>query len=134
MEPRNRRRAADVVAPRVLRTGPNRIANESALNANAIENEIEIEGEIEIGWRLTCETWGQGYAREAAAATLAWAWSNLDAPSIAAITVPANRRSWGLMERLGMRRVVDGDFDHPDLAEGDPLRRHLTYRIQRPRP
>lgn len=45
MEPRNRRRAADVVAPRVLRTGPNRIANESALNANAIENEIEIETE-----------------------------------------------------------------------------------------
>ena len=36
------------------------------------------------------------------------------------------------MERIGMRRVVVGDFDHPDLAEGDPLRPHILYRIDRP--
>ena len=33
-----------------------------------------------------------------------------------AITVPANPRSWGLMERIGMTRLAEGDFDHPDLA------------------
>jgi RimJ/RimL family protein N-acetyltransferase len=91
-----------------------------------------IEGEIEIGWRLAREAWGHGYALEAAQASLGWGWSNLDVPSIVAITVPANRRSWGLMERLGMVRVPDGDFDHPDLAEDEPLRRHITYRIARP--
>lgn len=91
-----------------------------------------IEGEVEIGWRLACAYWGQGLAREAAEASLAWGWANLDVPAITAITTPANVRSWGLMERLGMVRHRDEDFDHPDLAPGDPLRRHILYRVARP--
>ncbi|MGY2735740.1 GNAT family N-acetyltransferase [Sphingomonas sp. UYP23] len=91
-----------------------------------------LEGETEIAWRLARDAWGQGYAREAAEASLAWGWANLDVPRITAITVPANTRSWGLMERIGMTRVSDGDFDHPDLAAGHPLRRHILYRIDRP--
>ncbi|WP_298673547.1 GNAT family N-acetyltransferase [uncultured Sphingomonas sp.] len=88
----------------------------------------------EIGWRLARAGWGQGYAREAAQASLDRAWATTDWPAIAAITVPANERSWGLMIRLGMVRDPQGDFDHPSLAVGDPLRRHLTYRISRPTP
>ena len=84
-----------------------------------------IDGEVEIGWRLACEAWGRGYAREAAQASMDWAWRNLDAPGIVAITVPANARSWGLMERLGMGRVQHRDFDHPDLPDGGPLRYHI---------
>lgn len=91
-----------------------------------------IEGQVEIGWRLAREAWGKGYAYEAARASLAWGWANLDVPSIAAITVPANVRSWGLMERLGMTRCPDEDFDHPDLVPGDPLRAHILYRIACP--
>ena len=30
-----------------------------------------------------------------------------------------------------MQRDPAGDFDHPRLAEGDPLRRHVLYRIGR---
>lgn len=90
------------------------------------------EGELEIGWGLSSQHWHQGYAREAAAATLAWAWANTDRPRVVAITSPGNRASWGLMERLGMTRLVDGDFDHPALAPGDPLRAHLSYAIERP--
>lgn len=90
-----------------------------------------IEGLPEIGWRLGSRYWRQGYAREAATACLEWAWSSRDWPAVHAITVPANHASWGLMERLGMRRVEDGDFDHPDLPEGNPLRRHIRYRIDR---
>jgi RimJ/RimL family protein N-acetyltransferase len=89
-----------------------------------------IEGEVEIGWRLAVEHWGQGYAAEAARASLAWGWEHLDVPGIAAITVEQNARSWGLMERLGMRRALDADFDHP--AAIPELRRHRTYRIARP--
>lgn len=92
-----------------------------------------VAGGIEIGWRLAHHAWGQGYAREAATATLAWSWDHLDVPGIAAITVADNVRSWGLMERLGMRRCHDEDFDHPGLADDDPLRRHILYRIDRPR-
>ena len=92
-----------------------------------------VEGELEIGWRLVHDAWGQGYAREAAEASLAWAWTHTVRAKIVAITTPGNVRSWGLMKRIGMTRVADGDFDHPALAEGDPLRRHLTYTIERPR-
>ncbi len=90
-----------------------------------------IADDPEIGWRLARGGWGQGYAKEAAEASLAWGWANIDAPRVAAITVPANERSWGLMIRLGMTRVADGDFDHPAVSEGDPLRRHITYEIAR---
>ncbi|MEI6640618.1 MAG: GNAT family N-acetyltransferase [Novosphingobium sp.] len=89
--------------------------------------------EHEIGWRLAHHAWAQGYAREAADASLDWAWASLPVSSIMAITNLANTRSWGLMERLGMVRHSDEDFDHPDLAKGDPLRPHILYRIQRPR-
>jgi len=91
-----------------------------------------IENMVEIGWRFGRDYWGQGYAREAAQAKLDWAWANLDATPIAAITVPANDASWGLMERLGMRRIGSLDFDHPQVADGSPLKRHITYFIDRP--
>lgn len=98
----------------------------------APENIPGIENAIEIGWRLRRSSWGQGYAREAAEAALAWGWSNLAANRIVAITTPANRRSQGLMLRLGMVHRPDLDFDHPKLAIGDPLRPHVTYEIFRP--
>ena len=91
-----------------------------------------LAGETEIGWRLRRDAWGQGFAREAAEASLAWGWANLDVPTMTAITVPANMRSWGLMERIGMRRRHDEDFDHPNVPEGSPLKRHIRYRIARP--
>jgi len=34
------------------------------------------------------------------------------------------------MEKIGMSYV--SDFDHPQLAEGHPLRRHVLYRILNP--
>jgi RimJ/RimL family protein N-acetyltransferase len=91
-----------------------------------------IAGLPEIGWRLARAAWGHGFAREAAAACLARAWRR-GVTHVHAITVPANERSWGLMIRLGMRRVEGGDFDHPALAAGDPLRRHIHYAIDCPK-
>ena len=35
------------------------------------------------------------------------------------------------MEKLGMHLDPAGDFDHPNLAEGNPLRRHVLYRLHR---
>ncbi|MCW3838010.1 GNAT family N-acetyltransferase [Sphingomonas canadensis] len=91
-----------------------------------------IEQDMEIGWRLRYEVWGRGYAREAAQASLRWAWDNTGTASVAAITTPGNKRSWGLMERLNMDRAHGQDFDHPDVPDGSPLKRHITYRILRP--
>ena len=91
-----------------------------------------VPDEWEVGWRLRRDAWGQGYAREAAAASIDWAWANTPAARVAAWTVPANTASWGLMRRLGMVHRPELDFDHPAFAPGHPLCRHIVYTIDRP--
>ena len=86
----------------------------------------------EIGWRIAEAHWGKGYAREAAAASIAWGWAHLDAPAIGAWTTIANDRSWGLMERLGMRRRPDLDFHLRAHAPDDPVGAMIVYILERP--
>jgi RimJ/RimL family protein N-acetyltransferase len=87
---------------------------------------------LEIGWRLAAEYWHQGYATEAARAALAFAFGTLDAAEVLSFTVPHNVRSRRVMEKLGMTHAPAEDFDHPLVAVGHPLRRHVLYRIKRP--
>jgi RimJ/RimL family protein N-acetyltransferase len=42
-----------------------------------------------------------------------------------------NVRSVRVMERLGMVRDRDGDFEHPKLPEGHALGHHVLYRMDR---
>lgn len=84
---------------------------------------------VEIGWRIARAHWGQGYVTEAAEAEFDFGFDVLKEAQIYSFTVAANTRSWRVMERLGMTRVAGGDFDHPRVAEGSPLRRHVLYRI-----
>jgi RimJ/RimL family protein N-acetyltransferase len=86
----------------------------------------------EIGWRLAFDAWGRGYATEGAAAVLRLAFERLDLPEVVALTASTNRRSRAVMERLGMTHDPADDFDHPRLAQGDRLRRHVLYRTTRP--
>ncbi|MDF0487169.1 GNAT family N-acetyltransferase [Sphingomonas sp. H39-1-10] len=88
-----------------------------------------IAGEVEVGWMLAAAHWRQGFAREAAEASLAWGWANSAAPRIVAITAAQNAASRALMERLGMVRL--GGFDHPNFAVDDPLRETVSYAIER---
>jgi ribosomal-protein-alanine N-acetyltransferase len=88
---------------------------------------------VEIGWRLASAYWGQGYATEGAKAALDFGFTRLGLREIVSFTVPANRRSWRVMQRIGMTHDAADDFDHPRLAEGDPLRRHVLHRISRRR-
>lgn len=83
----------------------------------------EILGAPEIGWRLRPDAWGQGYAREAAVATLDLGFGRFAMDRIAAITLSHNIRSWGLMRRLGMTARPDLDFDMPVYGP------HVTYVI-----
>jgi ribosomal-protein-alanine N-acetyltransferase len=86
---------------------------------------------VEIGWRLAKEHWGCGYASEAAAASLRFAFENLRLQQIIAFTVPLNKRSIRVMERIGMSRDLAGDFEHPKLPPGHPFRPHVLYRVNR---
>ena len=87
----------------------------------------------EIGWRLARDCWGAGFASEAARGVAAWSFTNLPDDDLWAITWEGNMRSRAVMERLGMAYRPGLDFDHPKLAEGDPLRRHVTYSMARTR-
>jgi RimJ/RimL family protein N-acetyltransferase len=84
---------------------------------------------VEIGWRLAKPHWGLGYASEAAAAALRFGFDTLDLKQIVSFTVPSNKRSMRVMERIGMTRDLAGDFEHPRLSPGHPLRSHVLYRI-----
>lgn len=86
----------------------------------------------DIGWRLGAAHWGKGYATEGAAACLRHGFEALDLDEIVSFTVPDNLRSRQVMERLGMRHDPGGDFDHPALAPGHRLARHVLYRLARP--
>ena len=86
---------------------------------------------IEVAWRLARPYWGHGYATEAATAVLEDGFGRLGLPEIVALTTPMNHRSRAVMERLGMSRNPDEDFDHPNIPEGHPLRRHVLYRLSR---
>jgi RimJ/RimL family protein N-acetyltransferase len=87
---------------------------------------------VEIGWRLARRYWGLGLATEAARAALADGFGRCALREIVAFAVPANTRSLAVMARLGMTHDPDADFDHPNIAPGHKLRRHVLYRIAAP--
>ncbi|HEY0623611.1 GNAT family N-acetyltransferase [Sphingomonas sp.] len=91
-----------------------------------------IAGEVEAGWMIARPYWRQGYALEAMRAVMAWGWASFDMPRIVAITAERNLASQAMMMRLGMTRLADGDFEHHAFAADDPLRRIVTYSINRP--
>ncbi len=90
-------------------------------------------GDFEVGWRLREDAWGQGFAKEAAIASLDLAFGKFAAPHVVALTVSGNASSQGLMRRLGMTRRPDLDFEDerygPDL---NPTIVHLILASEWP--
>jgi RimJ/RimL family protein N-acetyltransferase len=84
---------------------------------------------VEIGWRLSKDAWGNGYATEAARASLEHAFGPAGLEEVVSFTATTNLPSQRVMQRIGM--VQDGEFDHPRLPAGHRLQRHVLYRINR---
>ncbi len=84
---------------------------------------------VEIMWRLLPQFWGRGYATEAAAAVLATAFETLGLPEVVAFATTGNLPSIRVMEKIGMIRDADGDFDQPQVSDSR-LRRHVLYRAR----
>lgn len=93
---------------------------------------VPVAGMIEAGWRIGEAWWGQGYAPEAARAAIDWVWANRDADLDGAWTTFPNLPSQRVMEKLGMMRRPDLDFEHPAIPQGSALRPHLVYVEARP--
>jgi RimJ/RimL family protein N-acetyltransferase len=87
---------------------------------------------VEVGWRLAKGHWGHGYATEAARAAVHHGFTTIGLDEIVSFTVPRNVRSQRVMQKLGMTRDPAEDFDHPNVPEGHPLRRHVLYRLPAP--
>ena len=86
---------------------------------------------VEIGWRLAAAHWERGLATEGARAVVKHACGELGLDELVSFTVPENVRSRRVMEKIGMTHDELEDFDHPNLPEGHPLRRHVLYRLWR---
>jgi RimJ/RimL family protein N-acetyltransferase len=86
---------------------------------------------VEVGWKLAFDYWGHGYAQEGARAAVSYGFEKLRLAEIVAFTSAINERSRKVMERIGMTYDPDSDFDHPHVAEGHRLRRHVLYRKRR---
>ena len=85
---------------------------------------------VEVGWRFRPEFWGHGYATEAARLALGYGFDALRLREIVSFAAVGNQRSRRVMERIGMKRDLAGDFDHPRIPAGHPLRRHVLYRLR----
>jgi len=87
---------------------------------------------VEVGWRIAHAHWNQGFATEAARAVVTHGFSELGLSEIVSFTVPHNRASRRVMEKLNMTHDPDDDFEHPSLPVGHPHRRHVVYRLAKP--
>lgn len=116
--------AAGIGVPVIADRASGRFLGYCGLKPIPADNGSGLAGEIEAAWGLVHDAWGQGIAREAAAAVFD------AAPNfpIWAYTAAINHRSFGLMERLGMVRRADLDFDHLRMPPGHPLRPHIVYQ------
>jgi ribosomal-protein-alanine N-acetyltransferase len=86
---------------------------------------------VEVGWRLARWAWGHGYAPEAATAALRFAFDELGLDEVVSFTTVGNARSRRVMEKVGLRRRPERDFDHPriDPAQHPHLVRHVLSAV-----
>ena len=79
--------------------------------------------EVDIGYRFMKKFWGQGYATEAAIATLQYGQDKLGLKRIVGRALPANKASIKVLEKCGMSPVGQ------ETIEG---LLHETYELIRP--
>ena len=86
---------------------------------------------LQIGWRLSSNHWGKGFATEGAKAVLDYAFRELKMPEIVSFTAAGNAKSIKVMQKIGLQHNESDDFDHPKLDDTSPLKRHVLYRLNR---
>lgn len=77
--------------------------------------------DLEVGWILARETWGRGYATEAADAAIHHVLKTLNRPRVVAVIDPDNEPSKRVATRLGMAyeaRFTGAQLGHrhPDIV------------------
>ena len=83
------------------------------------------EKAYEIGFHLRPDFWGQGYAKEAAAAVIDYAFTVLNAEKLFAGHNPNNASSQKLLNRLGFIYIGDAFYEPTGLF-------HPSYEMKNP--
>jgi RimJ/RimL family protein N-acetyltransferase len=74
---------------------------------------------IEIGWTLHPDHWGKGYATEAGAAAIEYAFAHHDVDALFSVILPENTASEAVARRLGFTLTETRVLAHfPALAHG----------------
>lgn len=69
--------------------------------------------DTEVGWGITRDCWGRGYAPEAAAAAIDWAFDHLGWKHVVHCIDPANTSSQAVARKLGARNLRPGKLPPP---------------------
>ncbi len=104
-----------------------RFAGLTGLNRTTFETPMGPH--VEIGWRFARWAWGQGYATEAAQCVLDAAFPDLGLSEVYSFTTETNLPSERVMQRIGMKRRTDLDFDHPNTPEWWGAK-HIVYQAE----
>jgi len=80
---------------------------------------VDPADEPELGYRFLRIAWGKGYATEGSRALIDKAFTELDARRVHASSMKANRGSWRIMEKAGMRFVRLSFGEWPERIPGD---------------
>ena len=84
-------------------------------------NHIQGETDIQVGYALFADAWGNGYATEMTMGLLRYGFGTLQLPVIAAITNLANTPSQQVLLKAGLRRKGERVFAHPAYADQGPM-------------
>jgi [ribosomal protein S5]-alanine N-acetyltransferase len=76
------------------------------------------DGDVEIGWGLNEQARGKGYATEAAAAVIEWAFQQPGVRSVSATVPDGNNASECVARRLGLTRIAATRRDMPLWKRG----------------
>ncbi len=79
---------------------------------NAMHEQLDGDLELEIGWTIAHELWGNGYATEAAAACRDHAFSELGRDHVISLIAPENVASIRVAEKIGESYERDVELPH----------------------
>ncbi|MGH9039743.1 MAG: GNAT family N-acetyltransferase [Acidimicrobiia bacterium] len=81
---------------------------------------------VEVGWTLHPDHWGKGYATEAGAQAVAYAFGTLGLHEVFSVILPTNHRSQSVARRLGFTLVEER------VLSFFPSRAHGIWRLPAP--
>jgi RimJ/RimL family protein N-acetyltransferase len=84
-------------------------------DCGCIMQEVEGKNEIEVGYHVRRDLWGNGYATEAARTSMEYAFTSLGAARVISMIRPGNKQSRRVAEKNGLTRekiIFWRGFDH----------------------